>query len=116
MKIKSFFAIFCFLVLSCKKSPSKELDLLIQNGTIFQVATFCEKNKTSLPEREADCMRFTKLCESEINQILNRKLDMGIAPVIVPLATGNQIEELLRTNTKLGIRYLEIWKQSIILE
>ncbi|TGK81309.1 hypothetical protein EHQ24_08255 [Leptospira noumeaensis] len=101
---------------NCKKSVTRQLDDLLDSGTSFQSATFCEKNKTLLIDRKEDCDRVTQLAKEEIDTILNRKLDLGIAPVIVEKNKGKQIEEFLQVHTRMGIRYWEIWKTNVILE
>lgn len=119
MKI-SFYLLFCFFLIcslsNCKKSITKQLDDLLENKSHFQSAIFCEKNKTLLVERKDDCDKVTQMAKEEIDTILNRKLDLGIAPVIVEKNKGKEIEALLQIHTRLGIRYWEIWKANVILE
>ncbi|EKJ87171.1 hypothetical protein CLV96_2859 [Leptospira meyeri] len=110
----SFFLITAFS--NCKKSATKQLDELLETGSHFRSATFCEKNKTLLTERKEDCEKVTDLAKEEIDSILNRKLDLGIAPVIVEKNKGREIEEFLQVHTRMGIRYWEIWKANVILE
>ncbi|EOQ97118.1 hypothetical protein LEP1GSC195_3933 [Leptospira wolbachii serovar Codice str. CDC] len=100
----------------CKKSVSRQLDDLLESSSAFQSATFCEKYKTQLTERKEDCERITQLAREEIDSILNRRLDLGIAPVIVEKKKGKEIEEFLQVHTRMGIRYWEIWKANVILE
>ncbi|TGM05406.1 hypothetical protein EHQ79_05260 [Leptospira jelokensis] len=107
---------FVFICLSCKPSINKQLDRLLENGSVMQTATFCAKHATQLLERKEDCDRVTKDAKSEIDTILNRRLDLGIAPVIVPKSRGEEIEEFLKVHTQMGIRYWEIWKSNVILE
>ncbi|TGK95592.1 hypothetical protein EHQ30_02860 [Leptospira brenneri] len=119
--MKVILALLSFLVLvsflsNCKKSVARELDDLLESGSSFQSATFCEKNKTQLKEREEDCKRVTTLAKEEIDTILNRRLDLGIAPVIVEKKKGQEVEEFLQVHTRMGIRYWEIWKSNVILE
>ncbi|TGK81105.1 hypothetical protein EHQ31_10905 [Leptospira montravelensis] len=100
----------------CKKSTTRQLDELLETGTSFKTATFCEKNKSLLTDRKEDCDRVTNSAKEEIDSILNRKLDLGIAPVIVEKTKGMEIEEFLQVHTRMGIRYWEIWKSNVILE
>ncbi|EMY69091.1 hypothetical protein [Leptospira vanthielii] len=100
----------------CKKSATRQLDELLESRSPFLAATFCEKNKTQLVDRNDDCDRVAKAAKEEIESILNRKLDLGIAPVIVEKTKGQEIEEFLQTHTRMGIRYWEIWKANVILE
>lgn len=100
----------------CKPSPTKQLDQLLEEGTIFQSAIFCEKNKSLLSERKTECAEVTKKVKLEIDSIISRKLDLGIAPVIVEKNKGAEIEEFLKVHTEMGIRYWEIWKSNVILE
>lgn len=115
-----FYLLFCFFLITCfahcKKSATKQLDELLETASHFQSATFCEKNKTLLTERKEDCEKVTHLAKEEIDSILNRKLDLGIAPVIVEKNKGKEIEEFLQVHTRMGIRYREIWKTNVILE
>nr|WP_232369077.1 hypothetical protein [Leptospira abararensis] len=105
-----------FFLSHCKKSVTRQLDDLLESGSSFQSATFCEKNKLQLSERREDCERVTRSAKEEIDSILNRRLDLGIAPVIVEKNKGKEIEEFLQVHTRLGIRYWEIWKANVILE
>ncbi|MCW7468517.1 hypothetical protein [Leptospira kanakyensis] len=119
--MQNFLNLFSFLILilflyNCKKSATRQLDDLLESGSSFQSATFCEKNKTQLIERKEDCEKVTQLAKEEIDTILNRRLDLGIAPVIVEKNKGIQIEEFLQVHTRMGIRYWEIWKTNVILE
>ncbi|TGL51286.1 hypothetical protein EHQ59_10270 [Leptospira kemamanensis] len=104
------------LINSCRPSLTKQLDRLLEDGTIMETAIFCAKHQPELKDRKEDCDRVTKEAKSEIDSILNRKLDLGIAPVIVSKSKGEEIEELLKVHTQLGIRYWEIWKSNVILE
>lgn len=100
----------------CKKSASRQLDDLLDSESPFASAIFCEKNKSQLTERKEDCEKITRVAREEIDTILNRKLDLGIAPVIVEKNKGKEIEEFLQVHTRMGIRYWEIWKTNVILE
>ncbi|MCG6144591.1 hypothetical protein ND856_00070 [Leptospira bandrabouensis] len=100
----------------CKKSATRQLDELLESQSSFVSATFCEKNKNQLVDRKDDCDQVTKSAKEEIDSILNRKLDLGIAPVIVDKTKGKEIEEFLQIHTQMGIRYWEIWKANVILE
>ncbi|TGL92413.1 hypothetical protein EHQ68_00955 [Leptospira congkakensis] len=121
MRTRAFLLLFFFLILvtflsNCKKSATRQLDDLLESGSSFQSATFCEKNKTQLLERKEDCESAARLAKEEIDTILNRRLDLGIAPVIVEKSKGKEIEEFLQVHTRMGIRYWEIWKTNVILE
>ncbi|MCW7502963.1 MULTISPECIES: hypothetical protein [Leptospira] len=105
-----------WMVLSCKPSYTKQLDKILEEGTIYQSAIFCEQNKIHLKERELVCIEVTKKAKEEIDSIINRRLDLGIAPVIIEKSKGKEIEEFLKVHTQMGIRYWEIWKSSVILE
>lgn len=111
----SFLVLVIFLS-HCKKSVTRQLDDLLESGSSFTTATFCEKNKTLLIDRKEDCERITRSAREEIDSILNRRLDLGIAPVIVEKKKGKEIEEFLQVHTRMGIRYWEIWKANVILE
>lgn len=100
----------------CKKSVTRQLDDLLESSSFFKTATFCESNKAQLSERKEDCERITQLAREELDSILNRRLDLGIAPVIVEKNKGKEIEEFLQVHTRMGIRYWEIWKANVILE
>ncbi|XDD42232.1 hypothetical protein AB3N58_13130 [Leptospira sp. WS60.C2] len=120
MKQVFVFQFICYLLLGisigCKPSYTKQLDQLIENGTVFQSATFCEINRLHLQERQQECEAVTKQAKEEIDAIINRKLDMGITPVIVEKSKGEEIERFLKVHTQMGIRYWEIWKSNVILE
>ncbi|WP_208732247.1 hypothetical protein [Leptospira perdikensis] len=115
---RSLLSIFVLVITlsDCQKSASRQLDDLLDSGSSFTSATFCEKNKSQLIERKEDCEKVTKLAQEEIDTILNRRLDLGIAPVIVEKNKGKEIEEFLQVHTRMGIRYWEIWKTNVILE
>ncbi|MCW7460467.1 hypothetical protein [Leptospira limi] len=105
-----------WMALGCKPSYTKQLDKILEEGTIYQSAIFCEQNKVHLKERELECIEVTKKAKEEIDSIINRRLDLGIAPVIIEKSKGKEIEEFLKVHTQMGIRYWEIWKSSVILE
>ncbi|TGL26032.1 hypothetical protein EHQ46_00685 [Leptospira yanagawae] len=121
MSHQTFFRLFLMIIFvsiafACKPSINKQLDRLLEDGSVIQTATFCAKHSHQLQDRKEDCDRVTKDAKSEIDTILNRKLDLGIAPVIVPKSQGEEIEEFLKVHTQMGIRYWEIWKSNVILE
>lgn len=107
---------FILIQLGCKLSPAKQLDRLLEEGTMFQSAIFCEKNKSQLLERQSECDEVTKKVKEEIDSIVNRRLELGITPVIIEKKKGEEIEEFLKVHTEMGIRYWEIWKSNVILE
>ncbi|XDD45879.1 hypothetical protein AB3N60_14335 [Leptospira sp. WS39.C2] len=110
------FLLFILFQMNCKPSFTKQFDKLLEEGTIFQSAIFCEKNKLHLEERKTECEQVTKDVKKEIDSIINRRLDMGISPVIIERHKGEEIEEFLKVHTQMGIRYWEIWKSNVILE
>ncbi|TGL05052.1 hypothetical protein [Leptospira levettii] len=112
----SFLLLSFWMVFGCKPSYTKQLDKILEEGNIFQSAIFCEQNKVHLKEREFECIEVTKKAKDEIDSIINRRLDLGIAPVIIEKSKGKEIEEFLKVHTQMGIRYWEIWKSSVILE
>lgn len=105
-----------FISVGCKKSAKQRLDLLLEKNDYIQVSILCEKEKLELSERTLECGEALTKTRLEIDEIVLRPLQMGISSVLVPKAKAEQIEELLRLNTKLGIRYIEIWKQTVIYE
>ncbi|TGN19363.1 hypothetical protein [Leptospira idonii] len=114
----SFLVLFTLLLLiGCKQNLAvDEFDELKRTGSVFSLARYCEENKLILARREKECEKAFADSLSEIESILSRQIDLSLTKVIVPKSKGEEIELLLRTKTKWGIRYLEIWKQSVILE
>ncbi len=116
MKYLIFFLPFLFLSLSCKKSTEDTFDELRKNASVFRSAIFCHENPSLLATRKDACDAVLQESIESIEAILNRQLDLVMSKVIVPKQVGEEIELFLRIKTDLGIRYLEIWKQSVILE
>ncbi|MDZ4724773.1 MAG: hypothetical protein SH817_01345 [Leptospira sp.] len=113
--------IFCFIFMqlfanTCKPTPESTFDELKKNASVFRQTIFCEENKSLLATREVECKQAYEKSVAEIENILNRQMDLVLTKVMVPKQIGEEIEALLRTKTELGIRYLEIWKQAVILE
>jgi hypothetical protein len=111
--------ILLFLILFfhlCKPTTEDAFDELKRTGTVFKQATFCAENPSLLGSRQMECEQALAESIQKIESILNRQMDLALTKVILPKQTGEEIEQLLRIKTELGIRYFEIWKHSVILE
>jgi hypothetical protein len=105
-----------FFGVSCKPTPEDAFDELRRTGSVFRQASFCSENPSLLATRQSECDLALAQSIEKIEIILNRQMDLALTPVILTKQVGEEIEHLLRTRSELGIRYLEIWKQSVILE
>ncbi|TGN14350.1 hypothetical protein [Leptospira ilyithenensis] len=114
MKLGTFFL--CFLLTQCQKSLEDQFDELKNSASVFRLARFCEENKILQSTKEKDCSEAFQASQSRLEAILSRQIDLSFTKLILPKEEGEEIELLLRTKPEWGIRYLEIWKQSVILE
>jgi hypothetical protein len=105
-----------FLGITCKPTPEDAFDELRRTGSVFRQASFCAENPALLATRQTECDLALAQSIEGIESVLNRQMDLLLTPTILTKQTGEEIEHLLRIKTELGIRYLEIWKQSVILE
>ncbi len=109
-------ALLSFFLLLCKPSKEDAFDELKRTGSVFRQAVFCSENPSILASRGPDCEEALARSIENIETILKRQRELAFVKVILPKETIDEVETLLRTKTELGIRYLEIWKQAVILE
>ncbi|XMO25372.1 hypothetical protein ACKZJ7_04670 [Leptospira sp. 'Mane'] len=111
------FLLLCLLA-NCEKSSPEEdqFDELKKTASVYQLARFCEENKALQSRKEKECSEAFQNSLNRIEALLARQIDLSFTKLIVPKEEGAEIELLLRTKPEWGIRYLEIWKQSVILE
>lgn len=109
--------IFAFVFgFQCKPSVESEFDRLKKKESIFVMVVFCEKNKSTLQNRQTECSDFESQAESEINATLSRWQDLGFTKLILPKAKGEEMQMAIRAKTEWAIRYFDIWKSRVILE
>lgn len=116
MKCFFFYLLLSLTLFSCKPSTEDAFDELRRTSSIFKQTIFCSENPSLLASRQLECEEALTKSIENIELIINRQMDLALTKVILPKETGEEIEQLLRIKTELGIRYLEIWKQSVILE
>ncbi len=112
----SYATILLAFFLSCKPSTEDEFDELKRTSSVFRLAIFCYENPSLQATRNSECESALASSIENIEIILHRQTVLIFTKVILPKQTREEIEQLLRTRTELGIRYLEIWKQSVNLE
>ncbi|MCZ8344270.1 MAG: hypothetical protein O9301_14645 [Leptospira sp.] len=100
----------------CQKSAKQRFDVFYLDKDFLEAATLCELETDLKTERQNECAISVQSVVEEIETITTRPLQMGISSVLVEKSRGEKIEKLLRLSPRLGIRYLEIWKQTVILE
>lgn len=100
----------------CQKSAKQRFDAFYLDKDYLEAATMCETEKQLRMERQNECATSIEYVIQDIEAITTRPLQMGISSVLVKKSKGEKIENLLRQSPRLGIRYLEIWKQTVILE
>ncbi|BDA77670.1 hypothetical protein LPTSP3_g06000 [Leptospira kobayashii] len=114
MKFRIFFL--CLLSTQCQKSLEDQFDELKRTASVFRLARFCEENKVLQTTKGKECSEAFQASRDRLEEILSRQIDLSFTKLILPKEEGEEIELLLRTKPEWGIRYLEIWKQSVILE
>jgi len=110
------YSLLLLLFFFCNPSKEDAFDELRRTGSVFKQSIFCSENPSLLATRQMECEDALSKSIENIESIINRQMDLAFTKVILPKETGEEIEQLLRVKTELGIRYLEIWKQSVILE
>lgn len=117
MRIRFTSAVFLLtFFLDCKPSTEDAFDELKRTGSVFRQAIFCYENPSLQATRNSECESALASSIENIETILHRHTELIFTKVILPQQTREEIEQLLRTRTELGIRYLEIWKQTVNLE
>ncbi len=104
---------FLLIVCGCSNKLKSEIDKLLAEKDYLSLALLCSELKAK--EFENECKLGMGKVEEEILKILSDSKDLPFSKIHVESAKRKKIEELLRKNTHLQIKYSNIWKESVYL-
>ncbi|GBF51792.1 hypothetical protein LPTSP4_33300 [Leptospira ryugenii] len=87
-----------------------------REASFWRLARFCAENEKELQSRDEECKAAFLSSEKQLQRIFQRQMDLSFAKLRIPKGEAEEIESLLRAKTEFGIRYWEIWKQTVIFE
>jgi hypothetical protein len=96
---------------NCKKEPGETTFLIARKtGDHLTMAAICSEHE--LKKYKEDCNFALKKSEDQIQDILSGVQKTPFFKMMLPKEEASKIEELLKKNVLLGIRYRYIWQQS----
>ncbi|MCX7998215.1 MAG: hypothetical protein N3A69_04585 [Leptospiraceae bacterium] len=110
--IRFLFFISFFLIFSCSQDKlEKEIGKLLKKQDFLGVASLCSEYKGKKYEKE--CQKAIELAEQEVDQILAQKRELPFFKLIIEDEKKLKIQELLKKNIHLGIRYRKLWNETV---
>ncbi|MDX1958409.1 MAG: hypothetical protein SFU98_07535 [Leptospiraceae bacterium] len=106
----AYFLIILFLV-SCKKnSIEREILSAYKDEDFLTVAKLCSGYVSDKVEKE--CSVGLGKSEEEIQKIISQKQDLPFFKLMINSEKQRKIEELLKKNIYLGVKYRSIWRET----
>lgn len=110
--IKLFFFMFLVFLSSCSRDKlERDIGKLLKKQDFLAVATLCSEYKGQKYEKE--CQKALELAELEVDQILAQKKELPFFKLIIEDEKKLKIQELLKKNIHLGIRYRKLWNETV---
>lgn len=99
------------LFVSCKSRKELEFEEFFWAEKYIPAAILCSEN--DLKKYKDECKQSLDRSVQEIESILSQKMDVPYSKLIVSPEKSKSIEELLKKNIHLSLRYGSIWKESV---
>ncbi|HMV41747.1 MAG TPA: hypothetical protein PKL30_09520 [Leptospiraceae bacterium] len=114
LQIKPILILSSFIVLffsSCKRNPQElKIKEAIRTGDYMTVAALCSAYQ--FPDYKTECESSLEQADQEIQNIISRKQEMPFMKLILDPDKGIKIQELLKANIQMGIKYRSIWNET----
>lgn len=106
-----YICIFLLLAISCKRNSYEvRIRKAIKANDYFQIATLCSEYK--FKEYKTECENSLIKSEDAIQEILSKKQELPFMKIILEQEKSQKIQELLKANIELGIKYRSIWNET----
>lgn len=103
--------ILLLFVSHCKKNPYEtKIREALRANDYFAIATLCSEYK--FEEYKSECESSLAKSEEEIQEIISKKQELPFMKLILEPKKSVKIQELLKTNIQLGIKYRSIWNET----
>jgi hypothetical protein len=111
--MKYFFLILLLLILNtCKKDPlEKEILKFSKQGDFLKVAALCSEYKGEKFKKE--CEKSFRETEKEIDRILASYSELPFFKMMLDKEKKEKIQEVLKKNVYMGIKYRKIWNETV---
>ncbi len=95
----------------CKKKPYEiKIREAIKANDHMTIAALCSEYK--FDEYKSECESSLEKSEQEIEEIISRKQEVPFMKLILDPDKSIKIQELLKANIQLGIKYRSIWNET----
>lgn len=116
MQINFLFYLTIFLILFsisfCKRKPYEiKIKEAIQANDHMTIAALCSEYK--FDEYKSECESSLVKSEQEIEDIISQRQEVPFMKLILDPDKSIKIQELLRANIQLGIKYRSIWNETV---
>lgn len=95
----------------CKRKPHEiKIREAIQANDYMTIAALCSEYK--FEEYKTECESSMEKSIQEIDEIISRKQEIPFMKLILDPEKSFKIQELLKANIQLGIKYRSIWNET----
>jgi hypothetical protein len=103
--------IIIFFILSCNRNDfESKLKQAIREKDYLTVANICSEYKSK--DFEQDCEMGIKDSIFEIEKIISQRKELPFIKLIIDKEKARKIQQLLKNNIHLGIKYRSIWNET----
>ncbi len=105
---------FClfFLFFHCNQNKlEREIYKSLKRKDFLSAAVFCSEYQGK--KYLEDCKKALEIAESEVEQILAQRKEIPFFKLIIEQEKKAKIQELLKKNVYLGIKYRKLWNEIV---
>ncbi len=100
-----------FSLSNCKRNPYEtRMKEAIAANDYLAIAAICSEYK--FEEYKKECETSLIKSEDDIQKIISQKQELPFMKLILEPEKSKKIQELLRANVELGIKYRSIWNET----
>lgn len=100
------------ILASCKRNPQDlKIKEAIRTGDYLTIAALCSAYQ--FPDYKQECESSLERAEEDIQAILSQRQELPFMKLILDPDKSVKIQELLRANIQMGIKYRSIWNESV---
>lgn len=101
-----------YLLMNCSRNKlEREIEKSLKNQDFLGAAVLCsEYNEKKYKE---DCKKAIQIAEQEVDRILSEKRELPFFKLIIEDEKKKKIQELLKKNIHLGIKYRKLWNEIV---
>jgi Mg/Co/Ni transporter MgtE len=89
----------------------KQIGKLLKEKDLLGASVLCSEYKGK--KYAEDCKRAIETAEQEVNQILSQKRELPFFKLMVDEEKKQKIQDLLKKNVYLGIKYRKLWNEIV---